>query len=102
MCKWWDVVEMLGDVWKLVFFRRVCRSAPKPGVTRDLRWNRLGTDLDLLDAPGAQFDKSSIASLDLEEAVCALSFLDACQACPRLEHLMEYFTIQQAFQLPET
>ncbi len=32
--------------------RRVCESAPKPGVTRNLKWLRLGGDLDLLDAPG--------------------------------------------------
>jgi ribosome biogenesis GTPase A len=33
--------------------RRLCDSAPKPGVTRDLKWLRVGGDLDLLDAPGA-------------------------------------------------
>ncbi len=32
--------------------RRVCASAPKPGVTKSLRWLRVGGDLDLLDAPG--------------------------------------------------
>ena len=32
--------------------RRVCASAPKPGVTRNLRWLRVGGDLDMLDAPG--------------------------------------------------
>ncbi|DBA86936.1 hypothetical protein WJX79_009287 [Trebouxia sp. C0005] len=32
--------------------RRVCESAPKPGVTKSLRWLRVGGDLDLLDAPG--------------------------------------------------
>ena len=32
--------------------RRVCESAPKPGVTKQLRWLRVGGDLDLLDAPG--------------------------------------------------
>lgn len=32
--------------------RRVCDSAPKPGVTKALRWLRVGGDLDLLDAPG--------------------------------------------------
>lgn len=39
--------------------RRVAESAPKPGVTRALRWISLGEDLDLLDAPGvipAAFD----------------------------------------------
>ncbi len=32
--------------------RRVADSAPKPGVTRGLKWLRLGGELDLLDAPG--------------------------------------------------
>lgn len=32
--------------------RRVVQSAAKPGVTRGLRWIRMGEDLDLLDAPG--------------------------------------------------
>eukprot|EP00892_Ulva_mutabilis_P008321 jgi/Ulvmu1/5861/UM025_0123.1 len=32
--------------------RRVAQSAAKPGVTRALRWIRMGEDLDLLDAPG--------------------------------------------------
>ncbi len=32
--------------------RRVASSAAKPGVTRQLRWVRLGSDLDLLDSPG--------------------------------------------------
>ena len=32
--------------------RRVADSAPRPGVTRVLRWMRIGGDLDLLDAPG--------------------------------------------------
>lgn len=33
--------------------RRLCDSAPKPGVTRDLKWLRIGGDMDLLDSPGA-------------------------------------------------
>ncbi|MFN9545676.1 MAG: ribosome biogenesis GTPase YlqF [Cyanobacteriota bacterium] len=32
--------------------RRVVESARRPGVTRALRWVRLGQSLDLLDAPG--------------------------------------------------
>lgn len=32
--------------------RRMVDSAPKPGVTRQLRWVRIGGDIDLLDAPG--------------------------------------------------
>lgn len=32
--------------------RRLADSAAKPGVTRSLRWMRVGGQLDLLDAPG--------------------------------------------------
>eukprot|EP00250_Pteridium_aquilinum_P029855 c40243_g1_i1 orf=128-1207(+) len=32
--------------------RKKCEAAPKPGVTRELKWARIGEDLDLLDAPG--------------------------------------------------
>ncbi len=32
--------------------RRVAESAARPGVTRQLRWVRLGGELDLLDSPG--------------------------------------------------
>ena len=32
--------------------KRLCDSAPKPGVTKHLRWLRIGADLDMLDAPG--------------------------------------------------
>ncbi|MGF1575659.1 MAG: ribosome biogenesis GTPase YlqF [Cyanophyceae cyanobacterium] len=32
--------------------KRVAASAARPGVTRQLQWVRIGTDLDLLDAPG--------------------------------------------------
>lgn len=32
--------------------QRMVDSAAKPGVTRQLRWVRLGSDLDLLDSPG--------------------------------------------------
>lgn len=32
--------------------RRLAESAAKPGITRSLRWMRIGGQLDLLDAPG--------------------------------------------------
>ncbi|KAL2653315.1 hypothetical protein R1flu_021443 [Riccia fluitans] len=32
--------------------RKVCETAPRPGVTRDLRWTRIAEGLDLMDAPG--------------------------------------------------
>ena len=36
--------------------RKVAPSAPRPGVTRQLRWLRLGGDVDLLDTPGGPTD----------------------------------------------
>lgn len=32
--------------------RRMCPAAPRPGVTRELKWVRFGKDLELLDSPG--------------------------------------------------
>ena len=32
--------------------RRMCESAARPGVTRTLKWLRIGGLLDLLDSPG--------------------------------------------------
>lgn len=32
--------------------RRVCPSAPRPGVTKHVKWVQIGENLDLLDAPG--------------------------------------------------
>ncbi|KAL4183309.1 hypothetical protein AMTRI_Chr11g154550 [Amborella trichopoda] len=32
--------------------RRMCPAAPRPGVTRELKWIRFGKDLELLDSPG--------------------------------------------------
>ncbi|KAL3685085.1 hypothetical protein R1sor_003107 [Riccia sorocarpa] len=32
--------------------RKVCETAPRPGVTRELRWTRIAEGLDLMDAPG--------------------------------------------------
>lgn len=32
--------------------RRMCPAAPRPGVTRELKWVHFGKDLELLDSPG--------------------------------------------------
>ncbi|KAK4756464.1 hypothetical protein SAY87_006591 [Trapa incisa] len=32
--------------------RRMCPAAPRPGVTRELKWVKFGKDLELLDSPG--------------------------------------------------
>ncbi|XP_009134400.2 DAR GTPase 3, chloroplastic [Brassica rapa] len=32
--------------------RKICAAAPRPGVTREMKWVKLGDGLDLLDSPG--------------------------------------------------
>ncbi|KAG0476903.1 hypothetical protein HPP92_013744 [Vanilla planifolia] len=32
--------------------RRMCPAAPRPGVTREIKWVQFGKDLELLDSPG--------------------------------------------------
>tara|TARA_B100000700_G_C15036024_1_gene852868 strand:+ start:2043 stop:2906 length:864 start_codon:yes stop_codon:yes gene_type:complete len=51
--------------------KKIVESSRKPGVTRDLRWIRLGEDLDLLDAPGVLPPK-----LDDQNAALRLAFCD--------------------------
>lgn len=51
--------------------RRVCESAPKPGVTKQLRWLRVGGDLDLLDAPGELRSCSHADPVQAQHAVAA-------------------------------
>lgn len=66
--------------------RRVADSAPRPGVTRVLRWIRVGGELDLLDAPGIipMSFKDQIAAQrlaicnDIGEASYLCSLVAAC------------------------
>ncbi|QEY32820.1 ribosome biogenesis GTPase YlqF [Synechococcus sp. RSCCF101] len=51
--------------------QRVVASARRAGVTRSLRWVRLGQDLDLLDAPGVLPPR-----LDDQNAALSLAFCD--------------------------
>lgn len=50
--------------------RRVVASARRPGVTRSLRWVRLGADLDLLDAPGIIPPQLNDQETALKLAIC--------------------------------
>jgi ribosome biogenesis GTPase A len=50
--------------------RRVVDSARRPGVTRQLRWVRVGGSLDLLDAPGVLPAKLSDQTMALKLAFC--------------------------------
>lgn len=45
--------------------RRKCEAAPKPGVTRELKWARIGEDLELLDSPG-------VLPMKLQDQVAAI------------------------------
>ena len=50
--------------------KKVVSSSRKPGVTRSLRWVRLGQDLDLLDAPGVLPPRFEDQSAALKLAIC--------------------------------
>ena len=50
--------------------KKVVPSSRKPGVTRSLRWIRLGQDLDLLDAPGVLPPRFEDQNAALKLAIC--------------------------------
>ncbi|KAJ1433071.1 P-loop containing nucleoside triphosphate hydrolase [Sesbania bispinosa] len=50
--------------------RRMCPAAPRPGVTRELRWVRFGKDLELLDSPGILPMRLSDQSAAIKLAIC--------------------------------
>jgi len=58
---------------------KACASAPRPGVTRNLRWVRIGGDLDLLDSPGVLpprlSDQRSAARLAMANDIGEASYL---------------------------
>lgn len=61
---------------------RVCDSAPRPGVTRSLRWVRLDeSEIDLLDAPGIlpmRFDNQvAAARLAMVNDIGESSYVDS-------------------------
>ena len=47
---------------------KACASAPRPGVTRNLRWVRVGGDLDLLDSPGVLPPRLADPAVEEDEA----------------------------------
>ncbi|GAX81043.1 hypothetical protein CEUSTIGMA_g8478.t1 [Chlamydomonas eustigma] len=90
--------------------RRVVDSAPKPGVTRMLKWVRLGGKLDLLDAPGvipASFNDqiaaqrlamcNDIGEAAYVESLVASALIVRCKTLPGngklLERLQERYKI---------
>lgn len=50
--------------------RRMCAAAPRPGVTRELKWVRFGRDLELLDSPGIIPMRISDQSAAIRLAIC--------------------------------
>ncbi|EMS47043.1 Ribosome biogenesis GTPase A [Triticum urartu] len=50
--------------------RRMCPAAPRPGVTRELKWVRFGKDLELLDSPGILPMRISDQAAALKLAIC--------------------------------
>ncbi|KAM3687428.1 hypothetical protein ACB098_10G077800 [Castanea mollissima] len=50
--------------------RRMCPAAPRPGVTRVLKWVRFGSDLELLDSPGIIPMRISDQTAAIKLAIC--------------------------------
>lgn len=50
--------------------RRMCPAAPRPGVTRQLKWVQFGKDLELLDSPGIIPMRISDQSAAIKLAIC--------------------------------
>ncbi|XP_057780698.1 DAR GTPase 3, chloroplastic [Salvia miltiorrhiza] len=50
--------------------RRMCPAAPRPGVTRELKWVRFGKDLELLDSPGIIPMRIDDQSAAVKLAIC--------------------------------
>ncbi|KAJ8435269.1 hypothetical protein Cgig2_026008 [Carnegiea gigantea] len=50
--------------------RRMCPAAPRPGVTRELKWVRFGKELELLDSPGIIPMRVSDQSAAVKLAIC--------------------------------
>ena len=85
--------------------RKVCESAAMPGVTRMLKWVRLGGELDLLDAPGvipASFNDQIAAQRlamcnDIGEAayvdsLVASAFIVRCKTLPNNHKVLARLT----------
>ncbi|KAK9811634.1 hypothetical protein WJX72_007411 [[Myrmecia] bisecta] len=93
--------------------KRACDSAPKPGVTRQLRWVRIGGDLDILDAPGVlpmsfndQIAAQRLAMCnDIGEAayvdsLVAAALLDTLVALPNAPDIQEQLQRRFGMELP--
>ncbi|KAI3856746.1 hypothetical protein MKX03_001570, partial [Papaver bracteatum] len=50
--------------------RRLCTAAPRPGVTRNLKWVHFGKDLELIDSPGIIPMRISDQTSAIKLAIC--------------------------------
>lgn len=70
---------------------KACASAPRPGVTRNLRWVRIGGDLDLLDSPGVLpprlADQRSASRLAMANDIGEASYLASSVAAQLFEEM---------------
>jgi ribosome biogenesis GTP-binding protein YlqF len=70
---------------------KACASAPRPGVTRNLRWVRIGGDLDLLDSPGVLpprlSDQRAAARLAMANDIGEASYLASSVASQLFEEM---------------
>lgn len=93
--------------------RKVVASARRPGVTRQLRWVRVGASLDLLDAPGVLPSKLTNQTSALKLAFCddigeaaydhqrvASALLDHLKALESQSSLVSTQTISDRYGLP--
>ena len=72
--------------------KKVVSSSRKAGVTRSLRWVRLGQDLDLLDAPGVLPPRLEDQTSALKLAICddiGQAAYDTEQVAINFMHLLE-------------
>ena len=80
--------------------KKVVSSSRKAGVTRSLRWVRLGQDLDLLDAPGVLPPRLEDQNSALKLAICddiGQAAYDTEQVAINFMHLLEKLeNIQEA------
>lgn len=72
--------------------KAACASAPRPGVTRDLRWVRVpGSDMDLLDAPGVlparMHDQRAASKLAMANDIGEASYLSSAMAAAMIEEM---------------
>tara|TARA_B110000971_G_scaffold118169_1_gene121072 strand:- start:885 stop:1922 length:1038 start_codon:yes stop_codon:yes gene_type:complete len=72
---------------------KACASAPRPGVTRNLRWVRIGGDLDLLDSPGVLpprlADQKAAARLAMANDIGEASYLASSVAAQLFDEMKQ-------------